>query len=289
MLLHSYSSSYQRSNCDISTLVHQSCRPSSRMPGRHRSKLVVLGGQAVGKTAIVRRFLGHTFQHTHQPTVEEVYSRDFSLSPQFTLGVDLLDTTGSLQFPARRRQAILSGHAFLLVYTLGCPASLATVRALLREISELRGGLQGLPVLLAGNKADLQRGRGDKAARTGKWLEQEHPGARVPMVECSARDNLNIREMFRSLLKVSGLPRLLKALDQPPAPSPALSRRSTWMAITRTSSSPLFRQRSNSNSYQDAEKEAKLALCLEPRSSILKWRRGSKKKQRQEQEACIVS
>ena len=246
----------------------------------------------MGKTAIVKRFLGHTFQHRHQPTVEEVYSRDFSLSPQLTLGVDLLDTSGSLQFPARRRQAILSGHAFLLVYTLGCPASLATVRALLREISELRGGLQGLPVLLAGNKADLQRGRGDKAAKTGAWLEQEHPGARLPVVECSARDNLNIQQMFRSLLKVSGLPRLLKALDQPPAPFPALSRRSSLLATTRPSSSSIFRQRSNS--YQDAEKEAKLALCLKPKAKprsliSLIWRRGSKKKQRQEQEACIVS
>ena len=266
------------------------------MPGAHRAKLVVMGGEAVGKTSIVRRFLFDTFQHRHQPTVEELYSRDFSLSPRLTLGVDLLDTSGSLQFPAMRSHAILSGHAFLLVYTLGCPASLATARALLREISELRGGLQGLPVLLAGNKADLQRGKRYKAARDGDWLEQDYPGVTVPLVECSARDNLNIQAMFRNLLEVSGLPRLLTAMAQPPAPSPALSRKKTLLAATRTTSSPLLRQRSTSTSHPEKEvrrQEAKLALCLEPkakpRSRSLVWRRGSKRRQRQEQEDCIVS
>ena len=263
------------------------------MPGAHRAKLVVMGGEAVGKTSIVRRFLFDTFQHRHQPTVEELYSRDFSLSPRLTLGVDFLDTSGSLQFPAMRRHAILSAHAFLLVYTLGCPASLATARALLREISELRGGLQGLPVLMAGNKADLQRGRAFKAARHRDWLEQEHPGVRVPLVECSAKDNINIQALYANLLKESGLPRLLTALSLPPAPSSGLS--GARLAATRTYSFPLgaFPSKDAEGEKEAKLQEAKLALCLEPkakpRSKSLVWRKKNRRTQSVKQEDCTVS
>ena len=259
----------------------------------HRAKLVVMGGEAVGKTSIVRRFLGDTFQHKYQPTVEEFYSRNFSLSPRLTLGVDLLDTSGSLQFPAMRRHAILSGHAFLVVYTLGCPASLATAQALVREISELRGGLQGLPVLLAGNKADLQPASGYKAAGGVDWLEQDTPWAGVPLVQCSAKDGSNIQAVFRKLLKDSGLPRLLTALALPAAPSPALSR--ARLAASRTYSFPLgaIRSKYTGGEKEARRQEAKLALCLEPkakpRSKSLEWRKKNRRTQNQKQEDCIVS
>ena len=50
----------------------------------------------------------------------------------------------------------------------------------------------------------LQRGRGYLAARDGDWVERDHPGAHLPLLECSARDNTGIHQIFTTLLQLSG-------------------------------------------------------------------------------------
>ena len=51
-------------------------------------------------------------QHQHQPTVEDLYSRDFPLdTASLSLRVDILDTAGGHQFPAMRNLAIQQGQA----------------------------------------------------------------------------------------------------------------------------------------------------------------------------------
>ena len=125
-----------------------------------RVRVVIMGAEGVGKTTIMKRFLLNSFQHQHLPTLEDLYRRDFALGPDLRLRADFLDTSGSGEFPAMRRLAILSGQAFLLVSSLGCPASQATARAHLAEIQEVLGSLEGVPIVLAGNKADLRRTNG---------------------------------------------------------------------------------------------------------------------------------
>ena len=215
--------------------------------GPSRAKVVLLGAEGVGKTSILRRFLFDQFQHQPRPTVEEMYSRDFPLATDLTLRVDLLDTCGADQFPAMRRMALLTGHAFLIVYSLASPASLQVARARLEELRQVppstppprppllalplppqvRGGLAGVAVVVAGNKADLTRGRGYLARGDGDWLARDFPGAQVgsrgsssssstssssssststlpgqvPLLECSARDNTRVTELFQALVR----------------------------------------------------------------------------------------
>ena len=124
-----------------------------------RWKVVIMGGEGVGKTSLVRRFLYNSFQHRHIPTVEELYPRNFCLSPSVSVRGSILDTSGTDQFPAMRRHAILTSQAILLVYSLACPASLHWIQLRLTEIREVRGGKLDLPVVLVGNKVDLERSR----------------------------------------------------------------------------------------------------------------------------------
>ena len=50
----------------------------------------------------------------------------------------------------------------------------------------------------------FQRGRGYLAARDGDCLERDHPRADIPLLECSARDNTGIHQIFTTLLQLSG-------------------------------------------------------------------------------------
>ncbi|CAL1269834.1 unnamed protein product, partial [Larinioides sclopetarius] len=42
-------------------------------------RLVSLGGAAVGKSSILKRFLFGTYCDRHRPTVEDLYSREFDI------------------------------------------------------------------------------------------------------------------------------------------------------------------------------------------------------------------
>lgn len=42
-------------------------------------RLVTLGAAKVGKSAVIKRFLFNTFTEKYRPTVEDLFSKDFSL------------------------------------------------------------------------------------------------------------------------------------------------------------------------------------------------------------------
>lgn len=56
--------------------------------------------------------------------------------------VDILDTSGDMQFPAMRRLSIATAHAFLLVYATTSAPSFASVRQCFDEIREQRADFQ---------------------------------------------------------------------------------------------------------------------------------------------------
>ena len=68
----------------------------------NRLRLVVMGGPCTGKSSIIKRFLFGSFDEVHQPTVEDLFQRDFEIGGN-TLKVDFLDTAGDVEFPAMRR------------------------------------------------------------------------------------------------------------------------------------------------------------------------------------------
>eukprot|EP00093_Oithona_nana_P009540 09540.XXX_402181_399586_1 [CDS] Oithona nana genome sequencing. len=167
-----------------------------------RFRLVVMGDSYVGKSAIVKRFLTGKFNTNYAATVEDLYSQDFEIGEAGTcIKVDILDTAGDAQFPAMRRLSIASAHAFLLVYSVTDPLSFVTVKHRFEEIREQRPDFQDIPIVVAGNKVDVVREI--EIEEVEDWVSSQLSKERTRVFDCSAAENLNIREIFKSFLALS--------------------------------------------------------------------------------------
>lgn len=138
----------------------------------HRIRLVLLGGAGVGKSAIISRFLYNKYTDKYKSTVEDLYNRDYEIG-RITLKVDILDTAGDFQFPAMRRLSIANAHAFLIVYSISQSQSFDTVRQCIREIKEQRTDYEEIPIVIAGNKMDLEVEREVFKEDVTEWIYRE--------------------------------------------------------------------------------------------------------------------
>ncbi|XP_063359393.1 ras-related protein Rap-2b [Cydia amplana] len=162
-----------------------------------RHKIVVLGAAKVGKSSLITQFLYNTFSPKYKRTIEEMHHGDFNVAG-VRLTLDILDTSGAYEFPAMRALSMQSADAFILVYDITDPDSFAEVRTLRDQIHETKAST-AVPIVVVGNKVDL--------AETGARQVDFHTTESVVtvdwengFVEASAKDNMNVSQIFKELL-----------------------------------------------------------------------------------------
>ncbi|KAJ0180638.1 hypothetical protein K1T71_004042 [Dendrolimus kikuchii] len=162
-----------------------------------RHKIVVLGAAKVGKSSLICQFLYGTFSTKYKRTIEEMHHGDFNVSG-VRLTLDILDTSGAYEFPAMRALSMQSADAFILVYDITDANSFTEVRTLRDQIHETKEST-AVPIVVVGNKVDL--------AETGARQVEFHTTESVVtvdwengFVEASAKDNLNVSQIFKELL-----------------------------------------------------------------------------------------
>ncbi|XP_017882351.1 ras-related protein Rap-1 [Ceratina calcarata] len=159
-----------------------------------RHKIVVMGAAKVGKSAIINQFLYNTFTPKYKRTVEEMHHGDFNVAG-IHLTFDILDTSGSYEFPAMRDLSIKSADAFILVYDVHDASTFLEVKTLRAQILSTKGTV---PIVVVGNKVDVI----DKEYE----VDSESTREMVTMkwengfVEASAKENLNVSQIFKELL-----------------------------------------------------------------------------------------
>ncbi|XP_076334625.1 dexamethasone-induced Ras-related protein 1-like [Tachypleus tridentatus] len=162
--------------------------------------LVILGASRVGKTAILHQFLYNTFPDVYKATVEEFHRSEYKLK-DFVLTLDILDTSGSYEFPAMKRLAINMGDAFVLVYSIDDAQSFEDVcreREYVRQARSI-----DVPIVVVGNKCDREDHRvvGKELTESVVTMDWENG-----FVEASAKTNMNIFKIFNEILTQARAP-----------------------------------------------------------------------------------
>lgn len=166
-------------------------------------KLVVLGAGGVGKSALTIRLVTDNFLDEYDPTIEDSYRKQVTIDDQAAL-LDILDTAGQEEFSSMQDQWMRDGRGFLIVYNITSAASFDEVSVLYEKILRTKD-VDSVPVVLAGNKADLKNQRAvdyEKGAELAKQWD-------APFFETSAKIKLNNEACFFELV------RQIRKLDVP--------------------------------------------------------------------------
>ncbi|XP_042560265.1 dexamethasone-induced Ras-related protein 1-like [Clupea harengus] len=170
-------------------------------------RIVVLGAPKVGKTSILRRFLQDGFDEQYEPTSEDFHRKLYNIRGE-TYQIDILDASGERSFPAKRRLSILTGNIFLLVFSLDDRNSFEEVRALRTEIvaaktAQIKSKERArVPTVVCANKADLS----ENEWAISRDEIREVCGDDCAFFETSAKDNMNLEQVFEALAQRGGLP-----------------------------------------------------------------------------------
>lgn len=122
----------------LASLLRRQSKTDPKYPDinfKEQRRIVVMGAAKVGKSCIVHKFLYDQFTPKYSRTIEDLHVADYNLSTGASLTLEILDTTGSYQFPAMRALSISNANAFVLVYSVGDLESWRKVHDLRYEVS----------------------------------------------------------------------------------------------------------------------------------------------------------
>lgn len=157
--------------------------------------VVVLGAGGVGKSCLTAQFVHHEWIESYDPTIEDSYRTQLQVDGRQVV-LEILDTAGTEQFVAMRDLYMKTGQGFLLVFSITSTSSLNELAGLREEIIRIKDD-ENIPIVIVGNKADLEENRAVPRAK-GFSISQRW-GA--PYYEASARTRTNVEEVFIDLCR----------------------------------------------------------------------------------------
>lgn len=173
----------------------------------YKLKLPLLGDPAVGKTTLVKAFMGGSLTDRYSPTLgveigKKVISLEFE-GKLYEINYQLWDLAGQVTFKTIRSTYYRGASGIVLVYDIG---RYQTFLACEKWLEEAWGILGQVPVVLVGNKLDLrQQGKGEVTTEDGKGYAaniQEGINLSTPFVEASAIRARYADKPFKELARV---------------------------------------------------------------------------------------
>lgn len=181
-----------------------------------KKKLVVVGDGGCGKTSLLVVYSEGRFPEEYVPTVFENYVPIVDFRGQ-RVELALWDTAGQEEYDRLRPLSYPETDVVLMCFAVDYPVSLANVKD--KWLPEIVHFCVGVPMLLVGLKIDLREDERTKsllAAQGLRPLEYED-GERtaaeigaVRYVECSAKTQARVAEVFDAALEVACAPRKWK-------------------------------------------------------------------------------
>jgi small GTP-binding protein len=163
-----------------------------------KRKILLLGGQNVGKTALIQRYKNNTFTDEYEPTIQIITKKVTKLNNEY-IDLEIIDMEGQTQYTIFAANKYAFGYnAYMLIYDVRDKKSFELIKYIYEKINNLSGKTSKI---LIGTKSDndIDTSLCDRQVSTKEGKEFADK-IHCPFIETSSQDNKNIEEAFRLLL-----------------------------------------------------------------------------------------
>ncbi|EED17496.1 RAS small monomeric GTPase (Rsr1), putative [Talaromyces stipitatus ATCC 10500] len=166
------------------------------MQPRREYHIVVLGAGGVGKSCLTAQFVQNVWIESYDPTIEDSYRKQIEVDGRQCI-LEILDTAGTEQFTAMRELYMKQGQGFLLVFSITSMSSLHELSEIREQIIRIKDDTK-VPIVIVGNKSDLEE---DRAVSRARAFALSQSWGNAPYYETSARRRANVNEVFIDLCR----------------------------------------------------------------------------------------
>ncbi|GLD59087.1 ras-related protein Ral-B [Lates japonicus] len=159
-------------------------------------KVIMVGSGGVGKSALTLQFMYDEFVEDYEPTKADSYRKKVVLDGE-EVQIDILDTAGQEDYAAIRDNYFRSGEGFLLVFSITEHESFTATAEFREQILRVKAEEDKIPLLLVGNKSDLEERR-QVSVEEARGKAEEWG---VQYVETSAKTRANVDKVFFDLMR----------------------------------------------------------------------------------------
>ncbi|CAG0893181.1 unnamed protein product [Darwinula stevensoni] len=160
----------------------------------HLLKLLIIGDSGVGKSSLLIRFADNTFMGSYITTIGVDFKiRTVELDGE-RIKLQIWDTAGQERFRTITSTYYRGTHGVIIVYDVTDGESFANVKRWLHEIDQ---NCDTVCRILVGNKNDDPSRKVVMREDALRFAEQME----IQMFETSAKDNINVEEMFNAITR----------------------------------------------------------------------------------------
>ena len=162
-----------------------------------RINLITLGDGQVGKTSLILRYTNDYFGNNYIATIGFDYKfKNEKLKNGEEITVKIFDTAGQEKYRSLAANFLKKADGIILVYDITYKKSFENLNKWLKDINE---NAKGLPIVLIGNKTDLEENREvskEEGNEFAKKISEE-----IEFYEASCKTGENIKEAIRFLVE----------------------------------------------------------------------------------------
>ncbi|PIA14116.1 hypothetical protein COEREDRAFT_82941 [Coemansia reversa NRRL 1564] len=159
--------------------------------------VVVLGGIGVGKSTAIQRFLGNEFTDRYQPTVKNTYNKKVAVG-KVEYNLSIIDTAGQDETSLLDSSYVGAADVYVIAFSVTFRKSFEIAQVIRDKILDM-SGTETVAMVLVGNKSDLSNERQISKSEAEKVAKS----FACPYIETSAKENLNIDQVFVNSVKIA--------------------------------------------------------------------------------------
>jgi len=152
-------------------------------------KVVIIGDSFVGKTSIINCLIMGNLTDTKPTIGSQHYKYNFNNKENREINLDIWDTAGQERFRSVIPMYYKGAKAIIVVFDITNRDSFEGAKKWIEEIEQNN---KGTLIFLVANKIDLIAKRTISEENVKEYSEKN----KVEYLECSAKENLNIKELF---------------------------------------------------------------------------------------------